>query len=218
MKKAGISSVIDMQQYIEHPTEETLERFLLHQMQEEELESIETHILSCDSCVTRLEELEVQIAATKVALAELHNQTVAENYAKEKSSRWTWFTSHGWSLAGATAALALAITVVPKFAHVSPYETEVSAYRGSETVTVPAGRSLLLHLNAKDLSAENVSVELVNADGNQVWKGNDVVSHNQVDAKLPEISHKGSYLVRLYSSSKNGTSGDLLREFSLDVK
>ena len=218
MRKAEISSVMDMQQYVDHPTEETLERFLMHQMQEEELESMETHILACDSCVARLEELEIQLAATKIALAELHNQTVAENYAKEKSSRWTWLKSHSWSLAGATAALALAVTIVPRFANISPFETEVSAYRGSETTTIPAGRPLLLHLNAKDLPAEPVSVEIVNAEGNQVWKGNNVIDHEKVNAKLPEISAKGNYLLRLYASDKNGAPGDLLREFSFDVK
>ena len=190
MRKAESSSVIDMQQYVEHPTEETLERFLLHQMQEEELESMETHILACDSCVARLEEMEVQITATKMALAELHQEAVAESYAKESHSPWSWFKSHGWSLAGATAALALAMAVVPRFAHVAPYETEVSAYRGSETTALPASRPLLLHLNAKDLPAEPVSVEVVNAEGNQVWKGQDAINHDKVDAKLPEIKTK----------------------------
>ena len=218
MRKAGTSSVIDMQQYTEHPTEETLERFLMHQMQEEELESMETHILACDSCVARLEEMEIQIAATKIALAELHNQTVAENYAKEKSSRWAWFKSHSWSLAGATAALALAVAVVPRFAAVSSFETEVSAYRGSETTVIPAGRPLLLHLNAKDLPTEPVSVEVVNSDGNQVWKGSSAINHEKVDAKLPEISKEGNYLLRLYASGKSNAPGDLLREFSFEVK
>ena len=207
-----------MQHHVEHPTEETLERFLLHQMQEEELENMETHILACDSCVARLEELEIQIAATKIALAELHNQTVAENYAKQSSSRWNWFRSHGWSLAGATAALALAITITPRFANVAPFETEVSAYRGSETIAIPAGRPLLLHLNAKDLPAEPVSVEVVNAEGNQVWKGSNAINHEKVDAKLPELKDKGNYLLRLYASGKDGAPGDLLREFSFDVK
>ena len=60
-----------MQQYLEHPTEEALERFLLHQSQEAEIEIVETHILACESCVERLEVLETHIAATKIALAEL---------------------------------------------------------------------------------------------------------------------------------------------------
>jgi hypothetical protein len=218
MRKAETSSVIDMQQYVEHPTEETLERFLMHQMQEEDLESMETHILACDSCVARLEEMEIQLTATKMALAELHKETVAENYAKQSHSRWSWLKSHSWSLAGATAALALAMAIVPRFAGVSSFETEVSAYRGSETTTIPAGRPLFLHLNAKDLPAEPVRVEVVNAEGNLVWQGKDAINHDKVDAKLPEIKTKGNYLLRLYAAGQNGAPGDLLREFSFDVK
>jgi hypothetical protein len=75
-----------------------------------------------------------------------------------------------------------------------------------------------LHLNAKDLPSEPVSVEVVNAEGNQIWKGSNAISHEKVDAKLPEISKEGSYLLRLYASDKNGASGDLLREFSFEVK
>ena len=210
--------MIDMQQYVEHPTEETLERFLMHQMQEEDLESMETHILACDSCVARLEEMEIQLTATKMALAELHKETVAENYAKQSHSRWSWLKSHSWSLAGATAALALAMAIVPRFAGVSSFETEVSAYRGSETTTIPAGRPLFLHLNAKDLPAEPVRVEVVNAEGNLVWQGKDAINHDKVDAKLPEIKTKGNYLLRLYAAGQNGAPGDLLREFSFDVK
>ncbi len=209
---------MDMQQYVDHPAEETLERFLLHQMQEEELESMETHILACDSCVARLEEMEIQIAATKMALAELHKETVAKNYAKQSHSRWSWFKSHSWSLAGATAALALTMAVVPRFVHVSPFETEVSAYRGSETTIIPAGRPLVLHLNAKDLPAEPVRVEMVNAEGNLVWQGKDAINHDRINAKLPQIKTKGNYLLRLYAASKDGAPGDLLREFSFDVK
>jgi hypothetical protein len=49
-------------------TEEALERFLLHQSRDEELEVLESHILACESCVTRLEDLEVWLAVTKLAL------------------------------------------------------------------------------------------------------------------------------------------------------
>ena len=73
-------------------------------------------------------------------------------------------------------------------------------------------------MNAKDLPAEPVSVEVVNAEGTQVWKGQDAISHEKVDAKLPKISAKGNYLLRLYASGNNGAPGDLLREFSFDVK
>ena len=62
-----------MQPLFEHPSEETLERFLLHQSQQAEIEAVETHILACPSCVARLEIMETHIAATKIALGELQH-------------------------------------------------------------------------------------------------------------------------------------------------
>ncbi len=217
MRRTGPNSVLEMQPQLEHPTEETLENFLLHRMQDEELEATETHILACDSCVARLETLEIQLEATKIALAELHKQTVEDNYyAAAKSSRWAWLKVPSLSLAGAGAAVAIALTVIPQFTTV---ERSVSAVMGSEITTIPAGHPLLLHLNAKDLPAEKVSVEVVSADGTEVWKGNSAIHDSTVDAKLPKFKDKGNYLIRLYAPGENASSeGNLLREFSFTVE
>ena len=203
----------DMQEHLNHPSEENLERFVLHQMQEEELEGFESHILACDSCVARLEYLELNITATKMALSQLHQEKVAENYAAQKSSRLSWLKVSGFSLAGAAAAIALTVSVLPGSRVV---EKDMSAYRGSETTELPANRPLFLHLNASDLPSEPVSVELIGEEGNQVWKGAGVIDHQKVDAHLPKITEKGSYLVRLYASNQSGS--ELLREFSFEVK
>ena len=90
---------------------------------------------------------------------------------------------------------------------------------GSEVTTLPAGHPLLLHLNAKDLPGEKVSVQVVNADGNEVWKGDSTIHNSTVDAKLPKFNEKGNYLVRLYGPGQNSsTEGSLLREFSFAVE
>src|SRR5438093_12588535 len=99
MRKTGTTSVLEMQPHLQHPTEETLENFLLHRMQDEELETTETHILACDSCVARLEAMEIQLEATSIALAEFHNETVAKNYAATKSSRWASYNVTSLSFA-----------------------------------------------------------------------------------------------------------------------
>src|SRR3954465_10354445 len=115
MRSTGFNSVLEMQQpELQHPTEEILEKFLLHRMQEEELETTETHILACDSCVARLEAMEIQLEATKIALGEFHKETVENNYvaAAAKNTRWAWLKLPTLSLAGAGAALAIALTVV----------------------------------------------------------------------------------------------------------
>jgi anti-sigma factor RsiW len=195
---------------LQHPTEETLENFLLHRMQERELEETETHILGCDSCVARLEAMEIQLEATRMALAEFHQETVERNFAAAKTSRWAWLKLPTLSLAGAGAALAIALAVVPQF---TPVERNVNAVMGSEVTTIPANRSLLLHLNAKDLPNEKVAVQVVSADGNEIWKGDSTVHNAVVDAKLPKFHEKGNYLVRLSS-----TQGSLLREFSFAVE
>lgn len=211
-----------MQQYSEqHPSEDDLERFLLHRMDEEELEGVETHILACHSCVTRLENLEIQIAATKMALADLHQQTVAESYAAEtakKKSGWfglNWLNARTLSFAGAAAALALTISVAPRYTTV---EKDMSAFRGAETNVIPAGRPVLVHLNAKDLAENPVAVEVVNAEGSEIWNSPGKVEGETVNAKLPPIDAKGNYLLRIYASDKTQNHGELLREFSFNVQ
>jgi anti-sigma factor RsiW len=219
MRSTGINSVLEMQQpELQHPTEETLENFLLHRMQEEELDTTETHILACDSCVARLEAMDIQLEATKMALAEFHQETVEKNYAADaaKNTRWSWLKLPTLSLAGAGAALAIALTIAPHFA---PVERTVNAVMGSEVTAVPANRQLLLHLNAKDLREEAVAVQVVNSDGNELWKGNGTIHNSTVDTRLPKFNEKGNYLVRLYSKVDNAsTQGNLLREYSLAVE
>ncbi len=207
--------MIEMQENLQHPSEDALERFVLHQMQEEELESVESHILACDNCVSRLEFLEVQVAATKIALSDLHQQKVAESYAKQKKSGWAWLKISGYSLAGVAAAAILTVANMPGL---NTVERDIAAYRGSETIQLPANHPLFLHLTAKDLAAAPVALEMVNAEGNAIWKGGSVVAHEKVDARLPKIAEKGNYLLRLYASTKQNMPGDLLKEFAIQVK
>ena len=214
-----------MQQEFEHPSDDSLERFLLHQMDEKELEGVETHILACQRCVDHLEDMELNLAATRMALAELHKESVAVNYAaemaaREKKSVWArLFNVRSLSFAGAAAALALSLMVAPRY---TPVDKEMSAFRGPESNVIPAGRPVRLHLNAKDLPETQVSLEVVNAeDGAEVWNSSSKVDHQVVNTKLPPIDTKGNYLLRIYSpgseSAKN-THGELLREFAFDVQ
>jgi anti-sigma factor RsiW len=202
-----------MQENLQHPSEETLERFVLHQMQEEELEGMESHIMACDNCVSRLEFLEIQIAATKLALADLHQEKVAESFAKQKKSSWGWLKVSGYSLAGVAAAAVLTVSNMP-----NTVERDISAFRGSETIQLPVNHPLFLHMNAKDLTAAPVAVEVVSAEGNEIWKGDSVVKNQTVDAHLPKITEKGNYLLRLYASNKDQAQGNLLREFAVQVQ
>ena len=53
---------------LDHPSEEALERFLLHDIRGHELVRLEGHILACERCIACLEDIELDVAATKLAL------------------------------------------------------------------------------------------------------------------------------------------------------
>ena len=212
--------------YLDHPNEEALERFLRNEAQESELEIIETHILACESCVTRLEALEIDLAAVKIACRELQTERIQKEAARSRSWR-DWFTLPALSWAGAAAVLALGISAVPQFL---PRDVNLTASRGLETgmtlspcgtleaAVVPEGRPLDLHLKADDLPEGRVNLEIVNGLGKRVWQGAGVIRQQQANVVVPRITTAGAYFLRLYNPARAGSDPDVLREFRFEVR
>jgi hypothetical protein len=204
---------------IGHPSEDVLERFLLHQCAEEELENLETHVIGCESCVTRLEQLEIEVAAMKTALQELRIEAAAREVAKRDRARSRWFSMPALSFAGGLAAIALAVGIAPQLLHhAAATDVNLIAYRGSENPTVPLGRPLNLHLNAADLNEGRVTVEVVDQSGKRVWEGSSEVKHAEVNLATPAVQQTGSFFIRVYEPAGSNPEGDLLREFPVQVK
>ncbi len=199
--------------YREHPSEEALERFLLNMSSEEEVETVETHILACGYCVEQLETLETQIAATRLALQALDNRPDPKSLVETSSGWRSWFTIPRLSFAatGLAAAAGVLFFSIPR-------DVTITAYRGAETAIVSEGRPLHMHLNAAGLNPGTVAVELADSQGTIVWKGISVVRHDNVDVALPRITKFGPHFVRLYSPPQAGTESVLLREFALDAQ
>ena len=212
--------------YLDHPNEEALERFLRNEAQESELEIIETHILACESCVTRLEALEIDLAAVKIACRELQTERIQKEAVRSRSWR-DWFTLPALSWAGAAAVLALGISAVPQFL---PRDVNLTASRGLETgmtlspcgtleaAVVPEGRPLDLHLKADDLPEGRVNLEIVNGLGKRVWQGAGVIRQQQANVVVPRITTAGAYFLRLYNPARAGSDPDVLREFRFEVR
>jgi len=194
--------------YRDHPDEEALERFILHKCSEEELEIVETHVLACESCVAQLETLELDIAATKMALESLEAMPQRKQAANAVSAWKSWFTIPRLSLASGAAALACGAIFLSV-----PHDVAMTAYRGTETTIVSEWRPLHMRLNAADLNEGPVKVELVDRLGSPVWKGSATVQHDAIDVHLPRITQSGTHYLRLYNPQ-----GDLLREFAFQVK
>lgn len=207
--------------YLDHPTDEALERFLLHHANEEELEVVETHILACESCVTRLEDLEFLITTTKLALQEVRSEQLAKQAAqaaKQQTSWKSWITGPRLSWAGGLAVFALGVAIVPQLTKQHTTDIALSAYRGLDISTVPEGRPLHVSLNANDLGSGPVTVELVDNRGSRLWQGSSDIQNDKVDISVPRISQVGPHFIRLYSPKPGNAEGDLLREFAFQVK
>ena len=203
--------------YFEHPSEDELERFLMKQNQEEELERVETHILACDGCVARLEQLEVQMAAVKLALTELSREA---KQAPVRRSAKDWFDIRTLSWAGAVAAVALAVSLTPHFwpKSIPAAEVSLSANRGSGVTSAPQGCPLHLHLSAQAIPNGPVRVVMVDGNGSELWKGTAQVRNDRVEVLTPKIANPGTDFVRLYALPSGDSPGDLLREYPLEVK
>jgi hypothetical protein len=204
----------------DHPTEDELERYILNRSREEELEGVETHILACESCVTRLEDLEFEISATKLALRDFQREQLAKTALPRETSWKTWFTVPKLSLTGAVAAAALGLVVAPAFlTHRAPVaQVHLSAFRGEETFTVPAGHQLDIHLNTADLAEGPVLVAVVDIPGREVWKGKATIHDEQAEVIVSPISERGAHFLRLYAPNQASPDSDLLREFAFQVQ
>jgi hypothetical protein len=208
----------------DHPSEESLERYLLHRSSSGELDTIETHILACDDCVARLERAELYIATMRAACREVkeaERHTVPVTSWIDRATGWLTPLRLSWT-AGLAVLVAALIVAPAQFAHrspVSPAHVNLAAWRGAESVSVPSRRPLNVRLNSIDLPDGAVGVQLVDSLGREVSHGSTSISQESAQVSLPALQTTGTYFLRLYSVSdtKSGQR-DLLREFAFQAK
>jgi hypothetical protein len=79
----------------------------------------------------------------------------------------------------------------------------------------PAGRTLALRPDLTGLAAGPFfRLEMVDRLGNRVWQGS---VHSGASVGVPK-QRPGIYFVRIYDSSGGGSSGELLREYGLEIQ
>jgi hypothetical protein len=198
--------------YFDHLSVDLLERFILQRSSEEEVELVETHILACESCVCALENLEREIAATKLVLDQIAEEPQRTwEQERRKPSFWKrWFSLPRLSCAGA----ALAATALCLFAFV-PANIDLKADRGVAGVVVPQWRIAHVRFVDEELPAGALQAELVNETGSVIWSGHVKDEPGAVELALPRITKTGRYSARLYTA---GPNHELLAEFPLEVQ
>jgi hypothetical protein len=194
-----------------HPSEDLLEKFARNRCSDGELELVETHILGCEICVTRLEELDDFLDAFQPGYQELRRSR-ARSF-RRLSFQWAFGLA-------ATAFLVIGLSLAPRLGHhakafLPAAQVQLYAERGNEAVSAPELRPLQIHLSATDLPQRVLHAEVVNAVGSPVWNGATKVAHDEAIVNLPAMA-AGAYFLRLYSGPDD--RAELLREFTFRVK
>jgi len=198
--------IVMMREIHRHMDPDEMERYSLGNTSEDELAGLEEHLLVCESCRSRIDETDQYVASMTRAAAEFRRL--------DSPARANWNVAHMFRL----LALAAGIIIVAGLAwrwFGSPqamFAVNLIATRanGSESIA-PAGRPLQLHPDLTGLApAPSYRVEVVDAGGAQVWRGDLVSPHDSVS-----VPHQpaGTYFVRIYSAA-----GTLLREFGLEIR
>jgi hypothetical protein len=198
-----------------HLTESALEEYAFQRLPEDQIELTETHLLACESCVNRLEEMETYIGAMKRGLRALQaDQTL--NHVVTVPSTLLRFPSLRWAAVAALLAVGVCVPVLVRN-NAPTALVSLHAYRGSEAVTVPRLRETTLLIDARDLPREAVRVQVVDAFGAVVWTGTTKIEGDSARVVLPAQAKNGAYFLRVYGADSK-PYGNLLREFAFDVR
>jgi len=186
-----------------HIADEALERYSLQRSSDEEIETVEEHLLVCDECRARLDRADSYHRTMRTALRRV-------NAAPEKSRSRAWLPAMAVTGAFAVAA----VVAIPAFQSGPSSTIEMAAMRGVESYTAPAGHSLKLRVDLTGVSTEPwVSIEIADARGGssrmdtpaKIEGGRAVIDAGKLAP--------GQYWVRIKSST-----GELLRETGLLVR
>jgi len=189
-----------------HGTDEQLEAYVLGRLSDSEEEILEEHFLVCATCRTAVDQQMVFTSGMREALAE----------AGPQRDWLAWLRpvfAPRFAMAGALAAVVVAAGlyfVAGDHTHyASVAALQLTAIRGTTTPSVEPAREMDLTLNSFPTTGGPFKVEVVDANGGNIWTG----TTTSPSVAIHEKFHPGSYFVRLYSSS-----GDLLHEYGFRVE
>jgi len=190
-----------------HVEEEELERYSARALSEARAEQVEEHLLVCEACRVRLDE--VESFARGVAAA-------GRKLREERSPKvWLGMRPHTVMALAASIVLAAGLVAVQRAwvprPEAAPLAVVLQASRGAGgAAQAPAGIRLALQPDLSGIPASGrYFLEIVDTAGTALWQG--TIAAQAPRAVTPPRS-PGTYFVRVYSPSH-----ELLREFGLEV-
>jgi hypothetical protein len=194
-----------------HIGAEELEDYAMGRITGEQAGRLEEHLLICATCRQRLEETDTYTSAMRHAAAQLQDSPAL-------SERRPWGFPRLLPATAALACIVLAAGVALRYSNSAApaFAVNLAATRGAGIeAKAPAGRPLSLRPNLTGLApGPFIRLEMVDRLGNRVWQGS---AHSGASVTVPR-QRPGIYFVRIYDSSGGGSSGELLREYGLEVQ
>lgn len=192
-----------------HESDDRLELYSLNRLPDSDIESVEEHLLVCDSCRERLDQIGEFALAMRAALK---TRPVTPFFPGWFSlSSFEWLTPQlGRTAAVAALVLAVGIYWTAGNARLTQVASlQLTALRGGAVPAVGTARELDLSFGG---AAGASRAEIVDDSGGAVWKGSLTASGEQVRAKVMKTLSPGGYIARVYSGS-----GRLLHEYQFRI-
>jgi hypothetical protein len=201
----------------DHIGEEQLEAYAMHLLAGDELESVEEHLLFCETCQDKLEFAERYVLAMQGAALRVRR----EIKAPAVSGAWSRLQAllHVpipiWCGAAALCVLLLLVVRLPHSQPPgTPVDVELQAVRGEAAGTALAGHALRLRLANQGVQySPDWRIEVVDSEGAGVWGGMGAWSDSAITVLVPKSFTPGTYYVRLLKKDR-----DPAREYQLVIK
>lgn len=194
-----------------HGTEEQLEQYALGRLAGADLISLEEHLLLCDACQVRLDDM----GAFAIGMREALSFQPAFTPVATSKDWLAWLRRPVFALAIAGAAALIAIIAVVSTGRTKVVPTamlQLTAIRGEMPAT-SAAREYDLTLADAPRAGGPFRVEVVNGNGESVWKGPADPDTKGAEVKIDESLKQGDYFVRLYAGS-----GQMLHEYGFRIQ
>jgi anti-sigma factor RsiW len=202
-----------------HPTEGTVEDYVLERLKGPELEEFEVHLLICERCQARVAEEDEFRADVKQAATTLQRKDpipIRSRPAVRRLPVFDWFSKPVWI--GAVAAVTLAVAIWIPRDRMAPAHAEVflRVTRGPEAglIPAPAGKPFTMKADMAGVPpAAGYRLAIADASGRVVVTREVVRQGDVVEVRIPSGLPVGHYWVRLLGDGER-----LFREYALESR
>lgn len=205
--------------YQQHVLDEHLEAYVLRQLQEEETEVLEDHLLFCHNCQQRFTETQQRIQATRTAASRIREEEERSSFRRPLARFFSSLvvSRPAWAAVAAVAVALVVFTPRLQQSSLSYEDVSLTVMRGEEAAfDADHGRRLRLRLDVRDLEVSAIGqITIVSAEGAPVWTSSRI-DRPTADSLVVSIDRKldaGQHWVRVL-----GSPDQILREYSLRLR